>query len=272
MRLGFQVATLLLLPAIPASAAQLTPAARRAFDEYTATVEKRLVQQHSNSDSYLAALNLTPAERAEAERQLKSGTLLMDPVNGGTREVSGGLLHHWRGTAFVPGATAKDMLALLRDYNHLAVYYAPEVESSRVLADQGTTATIAMRMRKQKVVTIILDSEYDIQTGLSGSGGYSVSRSAHIWEVEGAGTPHEHRLPEGNDDGFLWRLNSYWSFVEQPDGLFIECEAVSLTRDVPGGLAWMVMPILQEMPRESLRFTLTATRNALESGVRKGGR
>jgi hypothetical protein len=141
-----------------------------------------------------------------------------------------------------------------------------------VLADRGATATITMRMRKQKVITIILDGEYDLQTGLSGGSGYSSSRSTHIWEVEDAGTAREHRMPEGNDDGFLWRLNSYWSFLEQPDGLFIECEAVSLTRDVPGGLAWMVLPILQEMPRESLRFTLTATRNALQSGARKGGR
>ena len=51
----------------------------------------------------------------------------VEPVNGGTHEVSGGLLHHWRGTAFVPGGKAKDMLALLRDYNHLATYYAPEL-------------------------------------------------------------------------------------------------------------------------------------------------
>ena len=46
-------------------------------------------------------------------------------------------------------------------------------------------------------------------------------------------------MKEGDDDGFLWRLNTYWSFVEVPGGLLIECEAISLTRDVPArtGLA-----------------------------------
>ncbi len=42
-------------------------------------------------------------------------------------------------------------------------------------------------------------------------------------------------MKEGDDDGFLWRLNTYWSFVEVPGGLLIECEAISLTRDVPAG-------------------------------------
>ncbi|MGA2688215.1 MAG: hypothetical protein ABSE85_09115, partial [Candidatus Korobacteraceae bacterium] len=99
------------------------------------------------------------------------------------------------------------------------------------------------------------------------SSGYSLSRSTHVWEVEEAGTLHEHRLVEGNDDGFLWRLNSYWSFLELSNGLLIECEAVSLTRDIPIGLAWLIMPIIQQMPQESLRFTLTATRKTLQSNA-----
>ena len=61
------------------------------------------------------------------------------------------------------------MLALLRDYNHLAKYYAPEVESSHVLSDHGGVATVAMRMKKQKVVTVVLDTEYDVRTGLTGA-------------------------------------------------------------------------------------------------------
>ena len=107
----------------------------------------------------------------------------IEPVNGGTQQVSGGLLHHWRGTAFVPGGKAKDMLALLRDYDHLARYYAPEVESSHVLSDHGGVATVAIRMRKQKVVTVVLDTEYDVQTELTGVSGYGFSRSTHIWQI-----------------------------------------------------------------------------------------
>jgi hypothetical protein len=178
-------------------------------------------------------------------------------------------MHHWRAAALVPGATAAEILALLRDYDHLDRYYAPEVVSSRALRTEGDRATIAMRFRKQKMITVVLDTEFDVRSGSTRGGrGFSTSRSTHIWEVDRPGTPQERREPEGDDDGFLWRLNSYWSFEEMPGGLEIECEAVSLTRDVPTGLGWLVRPIIQVLPRESLEFTLGATKKAL--GVRGG--
>jgi hypothetical protein len=68
----------------------------------------------------------------------------------------------------------------------------------------------------------------------------------------------------------LWRLNSYWSFLEISGGLLIECEAVSLTRDIPAGVGWLVTPIIAELPRESLNFTLTATKKALIARLTKG--
>ncbi|HEY4900209.1 MAG TPA: hypothetical protein VIH91_05245 [Terriglobales bacterium] len=273
MRLIFRTAAVILALTVPCSSARLSAPAQRAFENYAAAVEKRLAQQHSSADTYLATLNVAAADRADLEGQLRSGALHMEPVDGGTREVSGGLVHHWRGVAFFSGAQANDMLALLRDYNHLSTYYAPEVESSRLVSDHQGVATVAMRFKKQMVVTIVLDTEYDVRAGLTALGeGYSVSRSTHIWEIEGAGTSRERRLTEGNDDGFLWRLNTYWSFLEVPGGLLIECEAISLTRDVPAGLGWLVAPVIQDMPRESLKFTLTATQNALSSNARKEAR
>jgi len=269
MSLRFQTVAAILALALPCWSARLTAPASQAFDAYAASVEKRLTQQHSSHATYLAALG-SGASHTEMELRLQDGALLMQPVDGGTRLVSGGLLHHWRGVAFVPGGSAADMLALLRDYDHLSTYYAPEVESSRLVSDRAGTATVAMRFRKQIVVPIVLDTEYEVRNGLtSESSGYSMSHSTHIRELEYPGTSHERRMKEGDDDGFLWRLNTYWSFVEVPGGLLIECEVISLTRDVPAGLGWLVAPVIQDMPRDSLKFTLTATRNALSSIARK---
>jgi hypothetical protein len=270
MGLILRTAAVILVLTVPCSSARLNPLAQRAFDTYAASVENRLAQQHASPHTYLATFNIAASNRADLEGQLRSGDLMMEPVNGGTRPVTGGLLHHRRGGAFVPGGRATDMLALLRDYNHLSSYYAPEVESSRLVSDRDGVATVAMRFKKQMMVTIVLDTEYDVRTGLTAPGeGYGVSRSTHIWEVENLGSSRERRMTEGDDDGFLWRLNTYWSFLEVPGGLLIECEAISLTRDVPAGLGWLVTPIIQDMPRESLKFTLTATQNALSSNALK---
>jgi hypothetical protein len=196
------------------------------------------------------------------------GDLLIEPVNGGSWEVTGALLHHWRAAALVPDTSPKEMLALLRDYNHLSWYYAPEVVSSQALTDSGERARLRMRFKKRQVITVVLDAEFETESGLDGtSRGYSFSRSTHIWQIEHPGTAREHRLREGADDGLLWRLNSYWSFFESRGGLLMECEAVSLTRDVPAGLGWLIAPIVKSLPRESLEFTLTATKNALAASA-----
>ena len=263
MQVNLRVAALFLLGSTLSPAAQLKEAARQAFDRYISTVETRLAQQHAQPDAYLAILPRETGPRIQVERELRADGVRIEPVHGGSWEVDGGLLHHWRGAAFVAKASPEQMLQLLRDYDHLSRYYAPEVISSHALSQHGAGATLAMRFKKQRVVTVVLDAEFASESGLAGGRGYSASRSLHIWEVDQPGTAREHRRAEGVDDGFLWRLNSYWSFERQPGGLLIECEAVSLTRGVPAGLGWLIGPVIETLPRESLEFTLTATRNAL---------
>jgi hypothetical protein len=44
----------------------------------------------------------------------------------------------------------------------------------------------------------------------------------------------------------------------------VECQAVSLTRDIPTGFGWIVDPIIRNLPKESLENTLKSTRAALK--------
>jgi hypothetical protein len=275
----------------------LTPSAEQAFQGYVADVEARLVRQHAQTavdvssgggnqlESAQAAGRGVKGERNSGEvaapgesivreytqRDLMPREVRTGPVNGGTRQLDGALLHHWRAAAFIPGAKAKDMVALLR--GGLPGHSAPEIASSRVLADDGATATLAVRFQKQVVIAIVIDAEYKVEAKLTGDGrGYGSSRGTHFWQVDEPGTEHERRRPEGDDDGFLWRLNSYWSFVQAREGLEIECEAISLTRDVPRGLGWLISPIVANLPRELLVSTMTATRNALADARAEGSR
>jgi hypothetical protein len=268
-----ELAAIFLLAGVNCAAAQLTPSAQQAFQGYVADVEARFAREHAQTKPYLrnpaltggaelAALDVRSGERNQLEGDPMPGEVRTEPVNGGTRQLDGALLHHWRGAAFIPGATAKDMVALLR--GRLPGHSAPEIVWSRVLADDGKTASLAVRFQKQVVIAIVIDAEYKVEAKLTGDGrGYGISRGTHFWQVDDPGTEHERRRPEGDDDGFLWRLNSYWSFVQARQGLEIECEAVSLTRDVPRGLGWLITPIVANLPRELLESTMTTTRNAL---------
>jgi hypothetical protein len=249
------VAILLIGPAL-SPAAHLTQPAADAFGSYVINLEARLARARVATDP-----------RTDRASELLAGPVRIEPVNGGSWEVGGGLLHHWRAAALVPGAGLNDVLALLRDYSHLPRYYAPEVVSAQALTEGGRKA-VAMRFKKRQIITIVLDAEFETESGLAGSSrGYSFSRSTHIWQVDQPGTAQERRRAEGEDDGFLWRLNSYWSFEQRPDGLLMECDAVSLTRDVPTGLGWLIKPIVKTLPRASLEFTLTATKKALAANA-----
>jgi hypothetical protein len=179
-------------------------------------------------------------------------------------DVPGGLVHDWIGTVFIPGATLDSTLAFVQDYdNHKRVYH-PEVMESRTVTRRGDEYHTYMRLRKQKVITVILDSEHDVKyTRLSDTRAYSRSNSTRISEIDNAGTAEERALSQADDHGFLWRLNSYWRFEERDGGVWVECEAISLTRDVPFGLGGVLKPIIRDLPAESLAKTLEATRKSL---------
>lgn len=183
----------------------------------------------------------------------------------------GAMLHHWRGTAFVPGARAVDLERLLRDYCRYPQVYAPQVITARVLARDGSHFQTMLRLSQKHVITVVLDSDYDIHfspaatqpDAQSVARGYNISHSTRIVEIANPGTSTEHALDSSHEHGFLWRLNTYWNWEERDGGLYMQIETVSLTRSVPAGLGWAIGPFINSIPRESLEFTLRATANAL---------
>jgi hypothetical protein len=242
--------------AFPVCGAELKPATVGEFDRYIRETEQRLAD---------ASVFLWADASADRERRVKSGEVVVEPFRGKpVTEVSDGLVHDWVGSVFIPGVTLERTLAMVRDYDHHKDVYKPEVIDSRVILQTGNEYHIYLRLLKKKVITVVLDSEHDVKyTPLDKTRWRSVSRTTKIAEVEKAGKPGERELPPGTGEGFLWKLNSYWRFEERDGGTWLECEAISLTRDIPTGLGWIVQPIIRDLPRESLANTLRSTRAAL---------
>ena len=254
----------------PAAAADLQPKTVAAFDRYVKLTETGIDAPGGKA----LWIDTLPDPRAkEIGELLRAGNVVVERLltKDGARDIDipNGLVHHWVGTVFVPGARLQDAVALLQDYDRHAEVYAPAVQRSKRLSQDGDRFTAFLRFYQKKVIAVVVNSEHEASFIRRAPGEVrSRIRSTRIAEVEGPGTPAERERPVGRDGGYLWRLNTYWRFVERDGGVYIQCESVTLTRSIPIGLGWLVGPFVTSVPRESLEFTLDTTRKTLQKPSR----
>jgi len=251
----------------PLGAEQLKPETAQAFNHYVEVSEQRMASE-LRSGRFMWVDDLPPNLRDPDYARLRKGEVVTERLEtvdqGRSLLVPGGLVHHWIGTVFIPGTTLVRTLAFLENYDQQYKFYAPEVQQSRLLERDGNHFRVFLRLRKTNVVTVILNSEYDVHyVALASDRAAAYSYSQRIAEVENAGKANESEKPVGDDSGFLWRLDSFWRFAERDGGVYVQLEAISLTRNIPVGLGWLVGPFVSSIPKESLEFTLTRTREAL---------
>jgi hypothetical protein len=176
------------------------------------------------------------------------------------------MIHHWVGVAFIPGANLQDVLHIMQDYNRHAQYYAPDVDQSKIESHEGDHFVVFLRFRRHKVITVVLNTHHDVHYFHdSETRAHSRSSAIHIGEVENVGKSNEREKPPGQDGGFLWRMETWWRMEQRDGGVYVQSEVVSLTRDIPTGLGWLIGPFVTSIPRETLTFTLEATRKAVET-------
>jgi len=252
------------LVAASLDAAELQPRTVAAFDRYV-----RLTEARTNSDgSFLWVDELPTSQKGASMAALHRGELLIERLmtrDGGEKiDVPDGLVHHWLGLVFVPGARIDQALSLLQDYDRHAEIYRPAVARSKLLARDGEVFRTYLRFFMKKVVTVVVNTENEARfTRLGTDRAQSRIYSTRIAEVEDPDTPREREMPVGRDGGYLWRLYSYWRFLERDGGTYVQCESISLTRGIPIGFGWLVGPFVTSIPRESLAFTLETTRKTL---------
>jgi hypothetical protein len=184
--------------------------------------------------------------------------------NGKKIDVPDGMIQHWVGTMFIAGAAIPQVKAVLQDYENYKHIYNPEVIESKLISHQGDEYDIFLRLYKKQVLTVVLNSNYHVRYGLLDPRRmYVISHSTRIAEVKDTARPAAGEEKVGDDTGFLWRLNSYWRFEQADGGVYAECEAISLSRDVPPLLGWMIKGFLEKFPKESMQNTLRGTKAAV---------
>lgn len=241
--------------------AQPPPGAIAAFNVYVSEVESRLARQRRLPGTFVSGLEGSSAVAI----RLRAGELILEDLTAPAgAELPGALLHHWRGTVFVASAKAADFEQLLRAVNAYPIHFSPQVLEARLLGQKDGHLLVWMRVGQKHILPVVMDATYDVSFGrLDSQCRYSTSRSIQISEIDSPGKPGEHALSSQQEHGFLWRSNSYWTYQQQDDGLYLQIETVSLSRSIPSGLAWAIRPFVQSIPREALEFTLGAAADAV---------
>jgi hypothetical protein len=249
-------------------AAELKAGTAAAFDKYVQTAEARMAGEVRPGGPFLYIDSLSSQQRALAYQQLARGEIyvaqLQATANGKKIDIPDGMVHHWVGIMFVPNTDFNRALPVVRDYSNRTEVYKPDVIASKLISHQGDDYKIFLRFIQKKFTTVVLNTEFDVDwyqrdpTHL-----YSNSYSTRIAEVRNPSQPDGPELPVGKDRGYLWRLYTYWRYVEQDGGVYIQCEAISLTRDIPFGMGWLLRPLVTSIPRQSLNRTLGQTRAAI---------
>jgi hypothetical protein len=249
----------------------LKPATVAAYEQYLRGVEAEANRRASGAKNFLW-LDDSPARRS----RVLGGEVVTERTTGTKpTKVPDGLVHDWIGTVFIPHVKLAQVLTFVQDYNHHKDFYGPEVMDARIISREGEHFVLFMRLRKHKVITVVLNTWHDAQFfPLDQTRWHSRSRTTRITELENPGTPREREKPAGGGGGYMWGLNSYWRFFERDGGVYVECEAVSLSRGIPMGwlLGPIIGPIVNDLPRESLANTLTATRSGVRAQQTQGQR
>jgi putative flippase GtrA len=259
-RLVFRAAaTALLAFAIP-SAAWAGPgaAALKGWNAYASKVDERFAAAGDSAAARFFVLDGVPSAggwRATA----KKGLVHMAEIEAPS--ISGGKIHHWVGGVFVPGATVQQVVDRLQGGAGKEADFYDDVLASRLLSREGDGLSVFMKLRRESIITVTYNTEHDVRyRRVNGRRATSRSVARKIAELAHAGTPREQEKADGDDHGFLWRLNAYWRYEQADGGVYIEVESVSLSRGIPLVLRPFVTSTVDRIARESLEKTLRSVR------------
>jgi len=220
---------------------KLSPDSDRAFDAYIKTAETQFDWRPHVSLDKNSSVKIVPA------------------AQNPTIDLPGAIIHDWAGAILVPGATVEKALTVLQSYDDYKRIYAPQVTDSKLYSHQGNHWRSYLKLYKRALLPAIFDPEYDVEYRELDPARWAVLlRSTKVAEIDGGKV-----LPVGTGHGYLWRLNAYWLLEQRPEGVYLECRAISMSRDIPLGLAWAIKPMITSLPRDSLQQTLDATARAL---------
>jgi len=261
---------LIILGPTVSGAAELLPETLKAWNHHIGQAKARMNSRLDARNHFLWA-----DEEPDRARRVRNGEILVTPVNGsGQIEVPNGLIHDWLGTAFISGVSMEEVFATMDQFACYKNFYKPMVIDSKLLSRDDSEINFSMRWLKKALwVTAVMEADYKANYFRKDEKSrYGFVASTRVQDIVNYGQPSEHKLPPDTGSGFLWRLFSISRFLERDGGVYVELEAIALSRGVPACLGWMVNPVVRRLSQSSLATSLSETREAVRSLTQRVGR
>ena len=251
----------------PALAHEAKPETLDAFRHYRERTEARMGSDLL-SGQFLYIDRFPGSRRQSIDAQLRRGEFYLEQLHtlDGSQKipVPGGIIHHWVGVAFLPGATLAQTKSVLADYHHQKENYFPDVRQSKLISQNGNRSEIFLQLYNKTAVTAVFNAYFSTEiTDYAPSRSQIRSCSTRVNEVENYGKPEERELRPADAHGYLWELCTWWHIEEKSGGTYIQVEAIELSRTVPFAFAWLVNPIIRNVPKTFLSHLLGATQKAV---------
>ena len=261
------LATALIVVALPLSlrAEHLRPETSQAFDQYVQQVKARLHARTRPGATFLW-IDESP-ERKEAVRH---GEILVTPIGERCpKPVANGLIHDWIADIFLPDTTLTDVMSVVRDYDQYPKFYKPYVIEAKPLSKDAQEDRFSMMLLNKSIFQrTALDNDYQTNyVWLSPTRIYSVSHTTRVQEIDNLGQSSQREMPVDTGNGYVWRLYSISKMEEGEGGVYLELEAVLLSRDIPAAFHWFVDPIVRRVSKDAMITTLQQTSAAVHSRV-----
>jgi len=241
------------------TAAKLESKTVTAWEQYVDLTEKRIEGELQGGDISLPSeviLRNTIVVR-ELETRDETGKKIPIPK---------GLINHWRGAVLIPHTLLGPALQVIRNPSNREDYLEDVLESRILERSEDVELSYLKLRRSQALFEVAYNTEHRLEYQWH-SGTFVSSRSiaTKIAELVDLGKDTEREKPEGNDRGFLWKLNAYWKYRQVEEGVLVECETLTLSRSVPFLLRFILGPYINRMARKSMVQTLESLRDRVSS-------
>jgi hypothetical protein len=258
------VLTLLILSlgAALVSALDLKPATLEAWNSYLKAVATSMDDRAAGRKQFLWM-----DESPELQQRVRGGEMVVTSEEH--PKVPAGMINHWVGAMFIPGATIDQVSRVLADYDSYKNIYGPVIVSSRTLERKdGCDKATFLLSQKAFGVTAAIEEDNEIRTTkLDANKIYILTNTVRLQEIADYGQPTQHALQQDQGPGYVYRTYGITRLEQRDGGVYLESESIALSRNIPFEFRWLIRPLTEHLPRNLMLGTLKASRTAVTKEV-----